>query len=266
MEHLLFLLAVLAFLLVAVSRMPGAERGPAWLNGVGTVALWVGAAAQLGGLVTMALRTQHLPVYTPGASMASLGLAVAIAALVLQRLPQGGTISGLLAALCVVLLGLGLLLPNDLVTAGASVGSLWFPIHAASIFLGLAGFALAFGVSLLYLRVRAQLKSKRLAGLERLPSLDELDGLNTRFVVAGFLALTLGIAAGGLWATAEGRTGALGPTVYATLVMWGWYAAAISVRVVGGWRGRMAALFSVVGFVGLIIGLGAIGVVFRGWH
>ena len=44
------------------------------------------------------------------------------------------------------------------------------------------------------------------------------------------------------------------------------YAAAISVRVVGGWRGRMAALFSVVGFVGLIIGLGAIGVVFRGWH
>ncbi|MCB9765296.1 MAG: cytochrome c biogenesis protein CcsA [Alphaproteobacteria bacterium] len=266
MEHLLFALALAGYLAVALSRVPGFERRPGWVEPAGRVALWGGVATHLAGLVWMSVSSDQLPVYTPGASMVLLSGTIGLVTLAVQRMPRAEALSGLLAALVVVLLGLGLILPNPIRATSEGIGSLWFPIHAAMIFLGLAGFALAFGVSLLYLTVRGRLKQKRLAGLQRLPALDSLDALNTRFIVFGFLALTVGIAAGGLWAASLEGDAAMGPTVYATLVLWGWYAAAVGVRVVGGWRGRLAAHFSVVGFVGLLLGLGAIGVAFQGWH
>ncbi len=43
-------------------------------------------------------------------------------------------------------------------------------------------------------------------------------------------------------------------------------ARAVMVRVVGGWRGRLAAHFSLVGFLGLLVCLGSIVAISRGWH
>lgn len=266
MEYLLFAVALGGYLVVALGRVPGGSARPRWVGQICDFALWIGVLAHVVGLALAVNRTGRLPVTTPGASLASLSAVVAIGNLALRRLPRGGPLEGLVAALSVAMLGLGLILPNDVGPPVASSG-VWFPIHAAMIFLGLGGFALSFGASVLFLVVRRRLKLKRLDGLGRLPSLDALDILNTRLIVLGFLALTAGIGAGGLWAASLGEhTDALGPTVYITLLLWGWYAVAIVLRVVGGWRGRLAAHFSLVGFTGLLVGLGATLLWTRGWH
>lgn len=266
MEVLLFAVALGGYLVVALGRVPGGSPRPRWVERVCDGALWLAVFAHLGGLGLLVARTGRPPVTTPGASLASLSAVIALGNIGLRRLPRGGPLEGLVASLSVALLGLGLILPNDVGPPTATSG-LWFPLHAAMIFLGLGGFALSFGASVLFLLVRRRLKLKRLDGLARLPSLDALDQLNTRLIVLGFLALTAGIGAGGLWAASLGEhTEALGPTVYITLMLWGWYAAAILLRVVGGWRGRLAAHFSLVGFTGLLVGLGATLLWTRGWH
>lgn len=263
MEILFLSIALGAYLLVALLRVSGtATRGQT----IARVALVVAVLAHTTGLGLLSLRTGRPPVTTAGGSLVSLSLLVAFGNLLLRRMPRGEPLEGLVAALSVALLGLGLILPNE-VGATERAAGFWFPLHAAMIFLGLGGFALSFGASVLFLVVRRRLKLKRLEGLNRLPSLDALDRVNTQLILFGFLALTAGIGAGGLWAASLGdREMALGPTVYITLTLWGWYAVAVVLRVVGGWRGRLAAHFSLVGFTGLLVGLGATLLWTRGWH
>lgn len=267
MEPTLFALALLAYLAVAALRLPGLVPSGPRAERAAELGLWFAPAAHLLGVVALGWRLQTLPLSAAGPWLLSLSAMLGVANLALRRQPRAEVLAGVVAALCATLLGLGLLLPGEVALAPSGLGSVWFPVHAAMIFLGLLGFALAFGVSGLYLVVRHRLKRKQLSDLGRLPSIDALDQLNTRFVLLGFLALTVGIAAGGLWAASRATPpGSLGPTVAISLVMWGWYAAAVLVRVVGGWRGQLAAHFSLVGFVGVLVGLGAIALSRPGWH
>ena len=72
---------------------------------------------------------------------------------------------------------------------------------------------------------------------------------------------------GVLWA--HGRLGAdwvADPKILASLLIWAWYAVAIQSRLVFGWRGRAGVLFSVVGFVGVVVSLVGVTLLFSGWH
>src|SRR5690242_1767696 len=60
-----------------------------------------------------------------------------------------------------------------------SLQSFWLPVHVTLAFLGNAVFALAFGVSLIYLFQEHSLKQKKMPSLiKRFPSLEALDRLN----------------------------------------------------------------------------------------
>lgn len=174
----------------------------------------------------------------------------------------------LLGPLALVLLGTAQVLPDETVAALDSSGpSPWLPVHLGLMFSGLVGFALAFAVGVLYLVARHWLKTKQLSRVRRLPSLEVLDRLQFRAVLFGFVFLTLGIGAGGAWASASSLDQwAFDPKVFFTLVLWLWYGIALQVRLVAGWRGRWSALFSIVGFAGMIFSLLGINWLFSGWH
>jgi ABC-type uncharacterized transport system permease subunit len=142
---------------------------------------------------------------------------------------------------------------------------LWFLVlHVSLIFVGLAGFAISFCLSLLFLALRRRLKRKELQGLQDLPALDTIDALNFRAMVTGFVTISAGALIGGVWAWLHGFEGDV--TVWATVLVWLWYAVGLQGRVIGGWRGRFAALFGVVGFAGVAIALATLGALFGGWH
>ncbi len=246
----------------------GAGAGSLWTadRERGQAVVWAGLGAvllHLGGLVAWGLRIDALPLTGSGDSFASLALLVGVGSLYARRLPRMELLEGVLKPVAAVLLALGLVLPSDV--APPDLEGPWLPVHIAGMVVGVAAFTLSFGASVVWLQVRRRLKSKKLAGLARLPSLDQLDRLNTRFTLLGFAALTVGISAGGVWAHFDGFPD-LDPTIVITLLLWAWYAVAIQLRVVSGWRGRLAAAFSVVGFAVMLLCYVVIQLTYQGWH
>ncbi|MFN7698111.1 MAG: inner membrane protein YpjD [Deltaproteobacteria bacterium] len=131
------------------------------------------------------------------------------------------------------------------------VRSVVLPVHIGVNLLGIAAFALAFGVSVAYIVQERQLRQKKIGGLfQRLPSLDTLDTLGFRMVIVGFPLLTLGVVTGTLWAVRlDPEAPPIGATQTMGLVEWALFAAILLLRAVAGWRGRRAAIGTMMGFV-----------------
>ena len=269
MDDLLFILAQLNYLLVVVAGLLGSGNRPSWLDRFSSPGLFVGAGLHAAGLTVLSAETGGLPVYTPGASMATISLLLIVGLLVIRRMPRMEALTPVILPLVVVLLALAQLLPNALRPSPLPPGSLspvWIHLHIGMIFVGLGLLTLSFLVSVMYLTLRRRLKQKKLKGLSRFPDLETLDKTNTRLLLFGFAALSNGIALGGVWWAANPNTSSLDETAVATIAAWLWYALAIQVRVVGGWRGKFASLVSVIGFSGLAASLVFVNIMLSGWH
>jgi cytochrome c-type biogenesis protein CcsB len=144
----------------------------------------------------------------------------------------------------------------------------WFAVHAFLAFVGDAAFALACGVGIMYLVQEHYVKSKHLGGLfQRLPSLQSLDYVNYRLITIGFPLLTLAIISGALWAqTAWGGYWRWDPREVWALITWLIYALILHARLLAGWRGRKAAILSVVGFISILIAFFGIKLLQKGLH
>jgi cytochrome c-type biogenesis protein CcsB len=130
----------------------------------------------------------------------------------------------------------------------------WLPIHVTLAFLGNAVFALAFGVSLMYLLQESYLKRKKMtAVMRRFPSLEALDKLNYVLLVWGFPLMTLGILTGSLWAGIHwGNYWSWEPLQISSGIAWLFYGLILHGRITAGLRGKKAALLTMVGFVVVI--------------
>ena len=163
-----------------------------------------------------------------------------------------------LAVLGCVVAPLAFLMSLGAVAFGAGGGELppglktyWVPLHVTLAMLGNAVFTLAFAVSLMYLILEYRLKTKRTTVLYKgLPSLETLDRLNYVFLVWGFPLMTLGILAGSFLARARwGNYWSWDPRQISSAITWLLYGSLLQGRVAAGWRGRKAALLTIVGFV-----------------
>ncbi|MFT7521397.1 MAG: ABC-type transport system involved in cytochrome c biogenesis permease subunit [Kiritimatiellia bacterium] len=264
MERLLYIVPIVLYALLALDHLIPRAVG-LWVARHGRWLAGVGCAVHGLGLVVSAVINDSGPGFPEALSTAALGIMLAYTIVVTGKVRALGL---LLAPLAVVVLSTAMVVPSHRVLALEQTGaSLWLPIHLGLIFSGLAGFALAFAVGCLYLFVRARLKAKKLAGLKRFPSLEVLDRIQFRSMLFGFAFLTLGIGAGGAWAAAAFEGGwSLDPKVIFTLVIWAWYGIALQVRLVAGWRGRWSALFSIIGFAGLVFSLIGMNFLVSGWH
>jgi cytochrome c-type biogenesis protein CcsB len=129
--------------------------------------------------------------------------------------------------------------------------SYWFPAHVIFSFLGDAIFALAFCGAIMYFIQENRIRSKRGGkGIsEFLPSLEALDQMNYLCLSTGFPMLTLGIITGSIWASyAWGSYWSWDPKETWSLITWLIYAILLHQRLNAGWRGKKAALLSILGF------------------
>lgn len=131
-----------------------------------------------------------------------------------------------------------------------AVHTVLLPIHIAANLLGMVAFALAFALAVGYLIQERQLKKKRLFGIfSRLPSLDVLDLVSFRCVTIGFPLLTIGMVLGAVVAKKLGEEAFVGTAQILAVLTWLLFAVVIALRAVAGWRGRRAAIGTVLGFV-----------------
>lgn len=127
-------------------------------------------------------------------------------------------------------------------------------IHISLATLGVAIFALATLLSVLYLFGERSLKHKRFDGFffRRGVALESLDQLAHRLVLIGFPIFTLSIILGVIWVSkrASGFDRAEYPL---SLVTWIAFAGLIVARTTRGWRGRRTAWLTVIGFVAAVL-------------
>ncbi len=160
------------------------------------------------------------------------------------------------------------LLPRTINPLSPVLQSSWLGVHTVLAFLGDAAFAMAFGVGLMYLIQEHYVKSKHLGGLfRRLPSLQILDEINYRLITLGFPLLTLAIISGAIWAeTAWGRYWRWDPKEVWSLITWFIYALVLHVRLTAGWRGRRAAILSIIGFCAVLFTFFGVNLLLKGLH
>ncbi len=133
----------------------------------------------------------------------------------------------------------------------------WLLYHVVTCFLGYAAFAVACGLSIMYLirekHEESSVSSQAGGILSLFPSTKILDDLNYKAIMIGFPLLTLGIVTGAAWANyAWGTYWSWDPKETWSLIVWFIYAAFLHARITRGWVGRRAAILSVVGFAATI--------------
>jgi cytochrome c-type biogenesis protein CcsB len=159
-------------------------------------------------------------------------------------------------------------LPREIKPLSPVLQSYWLGIHTSLAFLGDAAFALAGGIGLMYLVQEHFVKSRHLGDLfHRMPSLQMLDEINYKLISIGFPLLTLAIITGALWAeSAWGTYWRWDPKEVWSLITWFIYALVLHVRITAGWRGRKAAILSIIGFVAVLFTFFGVNFLLKGLH
>ncbi len=142
----------------------------------------------------------------------------------------------------------------------------WLIAHVITCFLGYAAFAIAFGMSLMYLlkQLDAEGKSSLFAYFPKPKVLDEL---TYQMIMFGFLFLSIGIITGAVWAnSAWGSYWSWDPKETWSLITWFIYATMLHARRMRGWYGKRIAYLSILGFMAVIFTYFGVNYLLSGLH
>jgi len=144
----------------------------------------------------------------------------------------------------------------------SNVRGAWLLVHIVLVLVGYAGLSFSAGAALFYLLQERRLKRRHRPARsvidaltpDRLPPLEVLDGLITQSMSLGLVAITLAVLLVSVWASIEyGTRWVTIPQIIVSLVTWLFYLLMVFLRLSAGWRGRKAAVLSlmVLGFATL---------------
>lgn len=127
----------------------------------------------------------------------------------------------------------------------------WFLLHTSSVIAGDALFLVSGIASVVYLIHEKQIKKGIIySAASNLPPLVLLDRIIASTLSAGFIAMTVGMIIGGLWASSAGlKLSVIAPKIASGAVMWAIFAFSLHQRFAIGWRGRRTAIITLAGFL-----------------
>ena len=246
-------LAGFCYIFAWIFKKPSVARAATWValiglagNIVGIVMRWV-ESYQLG--------FGHAPLSNLYESLVFFAGTIILIYLVIERKYSNRVIGAFVAPIAFLAMAYASLSPNisdriqPLIPA---LKSNWLIAHVIACFIGYGAFAVAFGVSLMYLMKQ---KSSDDTGsiMNHLPDIGVLDELNHQLVMFGFLFLSAGIITGAVWAnSAWGRYWGWDPKETWSLITWFVYATLLHARVMRGWRGKRTAILSIGGFAAVM--------------
>ena len=230
----------------------------------GRVATWtaiLGLAGNSAGILmrwaeSYRLGIGHAPLSNLYESLIFFAWTIAVIYLFIERKYENRIIGAFAAPLAFLALAYASLSPNisdRIQPLMPALKSNWLIAHVMTCFVGYAGFALAFGISIMYLFKQRDREGKTIL-LDRFPELNVLDELTHQLVMFGFLFLSVGIITGAVWAnSAWGRYWGWDPKETWSLITWFVYATLLHARMMRGWKGRKIAYLSIAGFGAVLI-------------
>jgi len=128
-------------------------------------------------------------------------------------------------------------------------------IHASCSMLGYLLFGVACLTSIFFLHQEKQIKNKTLM-LERVkvPSLGFLDAVNFKVITAGFIFLTIGLLVGiNMKIVSSGGFPETSMRQVLPIITWAIYAFFLIDRFISGLRGKITAIWSIMGFLAAVV-------------
>ena len=258
---LAYLLLVLAYGVVYLNRSEGAQRlcGPLLLA---TLAL------HLASIVATAFAWRQLPVATVPQALTLVAFSVAVVYALLERLSEerstGVWMLTLVFTLQLLSSVLGRPQPPDLHLFRSPL----FSMHITSALLGYAAFVVAGAYGFLFLALYRELKAARFRFFYgRLPPLEVLDRMTSGGLWVGFVALTVAVTTGFVWAVQIDYQGWLRDTeILFTFATWVLYGGALVMRRLRRWQGRQTAVVSLAGLAAILLSLMISNFLGKGFH
>lgn len=203
-------------------------------------------------------------------SLAFFAWTIALIYLLIERKFKIKTVGAFVSPFPFIIMAYASLNPNEIQPLIPALQSNWLIAHVVTCFIGYAAFAVSFGVSILYImKVNAEssLSSAKEGIMSYIPSPVLLDEIGYKSIAVGFPLLTLGIITGAIWAYAAwGTYWSWDPKETWSLIVWLIYAASLHARITRGWRGKKAAVLSIVGFLATVFCYLGVNLLLSGLH
>lgn len=263
----IYLLSFLGYLLLVASQSRK-------LGTVSTSLLVIGLIIHSVGLVFRWLETHHtgygyVPLSNMYESLVFFSWTIVLIYLILEFKYKQKIIGVFVTPLAFLTIAIISIIPSinpKITPLMPALQSNWLTIHVTTCFFGYAAFAVSFGISILYL-IRDRKGGRQEGTAKWLPSPFILDEINYKSIVIGFPMLSLGIITGAAWANyAWGSYWSWDPKETWSLITWFVYAAFLHARITRDWRGRKAAILSIVGFVAVLFTYFGVNYILAGLH
>jgi cytochrome c-type biogenesis protein CcsB len=244
---------------------------------IGKFAFWlilIGFGIHIIGFVirwreTHAMGYGYLPLSNMYESLTFFSWSIVFVYIFVDRMYHLRTIGVIASPLAAITIAMTSLIPgakSDIRPLIPALQSNWLAIHVITCFLGYAAFAIAFGISIMYM-IQSRRTSSSGRPINWFPSSQTLDEINYKAIVIGFPMLTLGIVTGAAWAnSAWGSYWSWDPKETWSLITWFIYAAFLHARYTRDWKGRKTALLSIVGFIAVIFTYFGVNFLLSGLH
>jgi len=277
-SSLLLSITTFAYLFCALAYFSGAIFRNRTALLVGTIVGWITFSVQTVALLlrwweSYQLGYGHAPLSNLYESLVFAAWAIMVVYLILeQRSKQRslGLFPALFAFLAMAYASFSTSIDSRIQPLVPALKSNWLIAHVIACFIGYAAFAVACGVSVIYLCKRAGGASSSTDSkgvLSRFPDLRQLDELNYQMIMFGFLWLSIGIITGAVWAnSAWGTYWSWDPKETWSLITWIVYAAMLHARTMHGWRGKRVAWLSLTGFACVLFTYFGVNYLARGLH
>jgi len=251
--HYVALLLYISALTLWVRSLLSGGRGKlaAFAFGIAAAGVFAHAVA----LARFTMLHDELPLVGLAPSLSTLALVIGAGLLATIGLGEVRRVGIVLIPLVILLEGLAVALGVQPAEGALDFQGAWFALHVTLAFAGFGGMAVAFSAAVLYLLQFSTLKAKRLGAAFRfLPPLATLDRLGRIGLVAGLIALTLGLALGWAW-TVRFRNSfqPTDPQVIWGMLTWTVFVSALVMRGRGSQHERRGALATVVGFTVVVV-------------
>ena len=227
------------------------------------LATWTVFLAVIGNTIGIAMRwvesyrmgIGHAPLSNLYESLIFFAWTIAVVHLVIEKKYENRIIGAFTTPMAFLAMAYASMSPNisdRIQPLLPALKSNWLIAHVMACFIGYAAFAIAFGISWMYLFKQNDTGNKS-GLLAHFPLPRILDELNHQLVMFGFLFLTTGIITGAVWAnSAWGRYWGWDPKETWSLITWFIYATLLHARMMRGWGGKRIAYLSIIGFAAVL--------------
>ncbi len=250
---------ILAFVAMLIGMVFGKERAAAAGSRL-TVATF---ASHTLAIISRWIATGHMPVMGVYENSLLGAWFIMLIFLISGRwIAAKKTLTVIVVPIALFMLGNGIMGGAELEPLAPAFQSNWLFVHVVFAWFAFGSYFIAacLGVAFLW-KNGAQARGKlEESASRRFPDLDIMDDLIFRFIIFGFIADTVMIATGSIWAHGLwGRYWGWDPIEIWSLVSWIIYGAALHLRITMGWKDRKLAWVAVASIATVIISFFGIG-------